>query len=131
MITWMDIAAWVLITVLFLTTVWAVIQAGRRYQEYEMVEVVIRPEDLEITSPEQGKLRIKVDSQLFRGVHYEILGHDEAGNKWLIHSTKKATVGEEIGLTFEPEAIHVMRFGETEDEFDKRLEAYGENGHVK
>ncbi|GIQ62175.1 spermidine/putrescine import ATP-binding protein PotA [Paenibacillus cisolokensis] len=97
----------------------------------EPVEVVIRPEDLEITSPEQGKLRIKVDSQLFRGVHYEILGHDEAGNKWLVHSTKKATVGEEIGLTFEPEAIHVMRFGETEDEFDKRLEAYGENGHVK
>jgi len=44
-ITWMDIAAWVLITVLFLTTVWAVIQAGQRYQEYEMIEVVVQPGD--------------------------------------------------------------------------------------
>ena len=44
-ITWTDIAAWVLITVVFLTTVWAVIQAGQRHQEYEMAEVVIRPGD--------------------------------------------------------------------------------------
>lgn len=44
-ITWTDIAAWVLITVVFLTTVWAVIQAGPRYQEYELIEVVVRPGD--------------------------------------------------------------------------------------
>lgn len=44
-ITWMDIAVLVLAMVLFLTTVWAVIQAGQRYQEYEMVEVVLRPGD--------------------------------------------------------------------------------------
>lgn len=88
------------------------------------MEVVIRPEDLEITSVEAGKLKVKVDSQLFRGVHYEICGYDEDGNEWLVHSTKKATVGIEIGLYFEPEAIHVMRLGETEEEFDKRLEAY-------
>ena len=41
----MDIAALVLVTVLFLTTVWAVIQAGQRHQEYEMIEVVVRPGD--------------------------------------------------------------------------------------
>ncbi|WP_044641186.1 ABC transporter ATP-binding protein [Risungbinella massiliensis] len=92
----------------------------------ETVEIVIRPEDLEITSPEQGKLQVTVDSQLFRGVHYEICCLDEAGNEWLVHSTKKAVVGDPIGLHFEPEAIHVMRLGETEEEFDKRLEAYGE-----
>lgn len=92
----------------------------------EVVEIVIRPEDLEITSLEQGKLNVRVDSQLFRGVHYEICGYDEAGNEWLVHSTRKATVGEHIGLTFDPEAIHVMRLGETEEEFDKRLEAYSE-----
>ncbi|WP_050613750.1 ABC transporter ATP-binding protein [Bacillus testis] len=92
----------------------------------EAVEIVIRPEDLEITSPEQGKLQVKVDTQLFRGVHYEISCYDKDGNEWLVHSTKKALVGEEIGLFFEPEAIHVMRPGETEEEFDARLEAYEE-----
>ena len=90
----------------------------------EVVDIVIRPEDLEVTKVEQGKIQVRVDSQLFRGVHYEICGYDEAGNEWLVHSTKKVVVGEYIGLHFEPEAIHVMRFGETEEEFDKRLEAY-------
>lgn len=90
----------------------------------EPVEIVIRPEDLEITSQDRGKLQVRVDSQLFRGVHYEISSYDQDGNEWLVHSTKKATVGDEIGLYFDPEAIHVMRFGETEEEFDKRLESY-------
>lgn len=97
----------------------------------EAIEIVIRPEDLEITKPEQGKLRVHVDSQLFRGVHYEISCNDQDGNEWLVHSTKKAIVGEEIGLYFDPEAIHVMRHGETEEEFDKRLEAYEEGSYEK
>lgn len=102
------------------------------FRENETVDVVIRPEDLEITSVERGKLVIKVDSQLFRGVHYEICGYDENGNEWIVHSTRKATVGDKIGLYFDPEAIHVMRIGETEEEFDKRLEAYDEvPGDVK
>lgn len=96
----------------------------------EPIEIVIRPEDLEITNREHGKLQVRVDSQLFRGVHYEICCYDEQGNEWLVHSTKKATVGDEIGLNFDPEAIHVMRFGETEEEFDKRLEAYEEVSHA-
>ncbi len=106
---------------------------GRRFECFdaglkpnEAVEIVIRPEDLEISTLEQGKLRVRVDSQLFRGVHYEISCYDESGHEWLVHSTRKATVGSEIGLYFDPEAIHVMRFGETEEEFDKRLEAYAE-----
>lgn len=93
----------------------------------EPIEIVIRPEDLEITTPERGKLQVRVDSQLFRGVHYEISSYDDMGNEWLVHSTKRATVGERIGLYFDPEAIHVMRFGETEEEFDKRLESYESN----
>ncbi|MBY0120339.1 ABC transporter ATP-binding protein [Bacillus sp. S/N-304-OC-R1] len=97
----------------------------------EAIEVVIRPEDLEITKPDLGKLRVKVDTQLFRGVHYEISCYDQDGNEWLVHSTKKANVGEEIGLYFDPEAIHVMRHGETEEEFDKRLEAYEEGSYEK
>lgn len=97
----------------------------------EAVEIVIRPEDLEITTPEKGKLQVEVDSQLFRGVHYEICCYDKNGNEWLVHSTKKANVGDEIGLYFESEAIHVMRFGETEEEFDKRLESYDEGSYAK
>lgn len=101
------------------------------FNQNEPVEIVIRPEDLEITTKEKGKLLVEVDSQLFRGVHYEICCYDKNGNEWLVHSTKKATVGDEIGLYFESEAIHVMRFGETEEEFDKRLESYDEGSHAK
>jgi spermidine/putrescine transport system ATP-binding protein len=98
----------------------------------EPIEIVIRPEDLEITSVAEGKLRVKVDTQLFRGVHYEISCYDDSGQEWLVHSTKKAELGSEIGLHFDPEAIHVMRFGETEEEFDRRLEAYEEvEQHVR
>jgi spermidine/putrescine transport system ATP-binding protein len=97
----------------------------------ESVEIVIRPEDLEITTSDRGKLQVRVDSQLFRGVHYEICCYDDLGNEWLVHSTKKATVGERIGLDFEAEAIHVMRFGETEEEFDKRLEGYNGADHAE
>ncbi|AZN43436.1 ABC transporter ATP-binding protein [Paenibacillus albus] len=93
-------------------------------QPNEPIDIVIRPEDLEITRPEDGKMQVRVETQLFRGVHFEIQCADEAGNKWLVHSTRKAEVGETIGLTFDPEAIHVMRFNETEEEFDRRLESY-------
>ncbi len=92
----------------------------------EAVEIVLRPEDLTITSVEKGKLKAKVDTQLFRGVHYEIICYDEDQNEWMVHSTKKAKEGSEIGLFFEPEDIHVMRFGESEEEFDARLESYEE-----
>lgn len=92
----------------------------------ERVEVVIRPEDLELTSVEKGKLVVRVDTQLFRGVHYEIIGYDEDGNEWMVHSTKKAEVGKQVGLSFAPSDIHVMRLNETEEEFDARLESYEE-----
>lgn len=99
------------------------------FNHHEPVEVVIRPEDLEITSQEQGLLHVRVETQLFRGVHYEICCYDENGNEWLVHSTKKVQVGDQIGLHFGPEAIHVMRLGESEEDFDKRLEAYEEGRH--
>ncbi len=96
------------------------------FNKGETVEVVIRPEDLEITTREKGKLKVQVDSQLFRGVHYEICCYDEYKNEWLVHSTKQAIVGDEIGLFFEPEAIHVMRLNESEEDFDKRIEEFTE-----
>ncbi|WP_314063951.1 ABC transporter ATP-binding protein [uncultured Vagococcus sp.] len=92
----------------------------------EPIEVMIRPEDMTLTTVEKGKLIMKVDSQLFRGVHYEIVGYDGEGNEWVVHSTRKAVEGTEVGLFFEPEDIHVMRFNESEEDFDARLESYEE-----
>lgn len=93
----------------------------------EPVEVVIRPEDLEITREGEGKLTVTVLSRLFRGVHYEAHCRDLQGNEWLVHTTKKINVGEKIGLDFDPEDIHVMRIGESEEEFDRRIEQYTED----
>ncbi len=90
----------------------------------EPVEVVIRPEDLRLTLPDEGKLIVKVQTQLFRGVHYEIIAVDDLGQEWMIHSTRRAIVGEVIGLDFESEDIHIMRLNETEEEFDARIEEY-------
>ena len=92
----------------------------------EPIEVVIRPEDIWFTLPNEGKFNVKVETQLFRGVHYEIVAYDEFNNEWLIHSTHKAIVGETVGLDFDPEAIHIMRLNESEEEFDARIEEYVE-----
>ncbi|MDO1605066.1 ABC transporter ATP-binding protein [Lactobacillus sp. YT155] len=92
----------------------------------ERVEVVIRPEDLDITTKDNGKLIVNVDSQSFRGDHFEIMAHDEDDNNWLIHSTNPAKESMGIGLFFEPEDIHVMRLNESEEDFDARLESYEE-----
>jgi spermidine/putrescine transport system ATP-binding protein len=92
----------------------------------EPIEVVIRPEDIWFTLPNEGKFNVKVDTQLFRGVHYEIVAYDEFNNEWLIHSTHNAIVGETVGLDFDPEAIHIMRLNESEEEFDARIEEYVE-----
>jgi spermidine/putrescine transport system ATP-binding protein len=97
----------------------------------ERVDIVIRPEDLEITTVEKGKLNVRVDTQLFRGVHYELSTYDQDDNEWLVHSLKKADVGAQIGLDFDPEAIHVMRLNESEEDFDKRLESYGDADDVQ
>ena len=97
----------------------------------EPVEVVIRPEDLRLTLPDEGKLIVKVQTQLFRGVHYEIIAVDELGQEWMIHSTRRAIVGEVIGLDFEAEDVHIMRLNETEEEFDARIEEYVEVEEVE
>lgn len=92
----------------------------------ERVEVVLRPEDLELTNLAHSKLQVKVEAQLFLGVYYEIDCFDEQGNEWLVHSTKKSVPGKQVGLDFAPENIHVMRLNESEEDFDARLESYEE-----
>ena len=93
----------------------------------EKVEVVIRPEDLDITKVDQGKLKATVDTQLFRGVDYQITAHDQRNHEWKINSIHKTRVGAQVGLTFDPEDIHVMRYNESEEDFDARLDSYEED----
>ncbi|MGX7014825.1 ABC transporter ATP-binding protein [Vagococcus silagei] len=93
----------------------------------EPVEIVIRPEDVNIVPKEQGNLQAVVETQLFRGVHYEIFCLDADGNEWMVHSTRPSEEGRHVGLQFEPGNIHVMRFGESEEDFDARLESYDED----
>ncbi|MFD1432236.1 ABC transporter ATP-binding protein [Lacticaseibacillus yichunensis] len=90
----------------------------------EPVEVVLRPEDLDITTVGEGKVTVDVDTQLFRGDYYEIVAYDDAKNEWLIHSVNPAKDGDRVDLTFDPEDIHVMRLNESEEDFDARLESY-------
>ncbi len=101
------------------------VDSGMRKKE--PVEIMIRPEDLNIVPIEKGKLIATVDTILFRGVHYEIFCVDKEGNEWTVHSTRRSKEGQEVGLHFEPEDIHVMRFGESEEDFDARLDSYDED----
>lgn len=80
---------------------------GRR----EPVDVVIRPEDIKVTPPEESRLRGTVTSVNFQGVHYEIIV-DVRGFKWMIQSIYGQEVGQEIGMSLTPDDIHVMKKSE-------------------
>lgn len=70
-------------------------------------DVVIRPEDIEITKPENAKLIGKVIDVTFFGVHYEM--KIDTGHLWKVHSTAMYSVGTTVGLYIPKDAIHVMR----------------------
>ncbi|MBR7071519.1 MAG: ABC transporter ATP-binding protein [Clostridia bacterium] len=77
----------------------------------EAVDVVVRPEDVDIVEPERGMLTGVVTSVAFLGVHYEIIV-DIGGFKWMIQTTDKTEVKERVGLYIEPDAIHIMKKSE-------------------
>lgn len=74
----------------------------------EAVDVVIRPEDIEITAPEAGMLRGMVESVVFKGVHYEMLVNT-GDFRYMIHSIVERQEGDPVGLHIIPEYIHIMR----------------------
>jgi spermidine/putrescine transport system ATP-binding protein len=78
------------------------------FEKDEPVDVVVRPEDVIITTPEEGKLKGKVTSVIFKGIHYQILV--QCGRYEIeIQSTSAPSVGETVGLTVSPDGIHVMK----------------------
>ncbi len=94
----------------------------------EPVDVVVRPEDVDVVPVEQGMLTGIVTSVTFKGVHYEIIV-DIGGFLWMIQSTDIQYEGSKIGLLIEPDAIHIMKkseysgtfgdFSSYSDEFDE------------
>lgn len=78
------------------------------FDKLEAVDVVIRPEDIEIVSVENSMWDGVVESVTFKGVHYEMIVHSN-GFDWMIHSTIMRAEGTHIGMNVTPENIHVMK----------------------
>ena len=78
------------------------------FEKNEPVDVVVRPEDVDVVAPADGMLKGKVTSVTFKGVHYEIIV-DIKGFKWMIQSTDYVEPDSTIGLYIEPDAIHIMK----------------------
>ena len=74
----------------------------------EPVDVVIRPEDVDIVPEGQGQLKGTVTSVTFKGMQYDIIV-DFYGFKWLIQTTDLSPVGSRIGIKIDPDGIHVMK----------------------
>lgn len=98
----------------------------------EPVDVVVRPEDVDVVPLERGMLKGKVTSVTFKGVHYEIIV-DISGFKWMIQTTDYVESDAEIGIYIEPDAIHIMKKSEYSDmfgdysSFSDELELLSEN----
>ena len=87
------------------------------FEKNQLVDVVVRPEDIKICKPNEGQLKGTVVSSVFKGVHYEItveIGKFEI----VIQSTSTAPVGSEIGMKIEPDGIHLMEVVYTVNRYD-------------
>ena len=80
------------------------------------VDVVIRPEDMELVSPEQGTLTGVCTHLIFKGVHYEMEVTTPDGFEWLVHSTAMCPVGQQVGIRVDPFNIQIMNKPASEDE---------------
>ena len=81
------------------------------FEQNEPVDVVIRPEDIDIVQPDQGHLVGTVTGVTFKGLNYDIIV-EFRGFKWLIQSTDYCSVGQTIGIRLNPEDIHIMHKSE-------------------
>lgn len=84
---------------------WECVDKG--FKENENIEVVLRPEDMQVVEPQDGKVSGKIVSKIFMGVHYEYLVETNI-RKYKVHTTKNIKMGSVIGLTIDPFDIQVM-----------------------
>ena len=80
------------------------------------VDVVIRPEDIDLLKPEEGTLQGIVTHLIFKGVHYEMEVTTPEGFEWLVHSTDMFPVGQQVGIHVDPFDIQIMNKPASEDE---------------
>ena len=80
----------------------------RGFDKDEPVDVVIRPEDVDIVPENEGQLKGTVTNVTFKGMQYDIIV-DFYGFKWLIQTTDLSPVGSRIGIKIDPDGIHVMK----------------------
>ena len=80
------------------------------------VDVVIRPEDIDLVEPEKGTLQGVVTHLIFKGVHYEMEVTTPDGFEWLVHSTDMFPVGKNVGIHVDPFDIQIMNKPASEDE---------------
>ncbi len=106
----------------FSNKIFACSDAGIR--KNERVEVVIRPEDINVVPIDEADIVVNIDNILYRGVFNELICFDSSDFKWKIHTTRIFEEDDDIGISFDAENIHVMRYNESEDDFDKRIEKY-------
>ncbi|MBE6548484.1 MAG: ABC transporter ATP-binding protein [Ruminococcaceae bacterium] len=81
------------------------------FERRELVDIVVRPEDVDVVAKDKGMLTGTVTSVTFKGDYYEIIV-DVGGFKWMLETSDFVGVDEVIGLDIEPEAIHVMKKSE-------------------
>ena len=86
------------------------------FEENEPVDVVIRPEDIDIVPVEQGQLVGTVTNVTFKGMQYDIIV-DFRGFKWLIQTTDHSPVGARIGVKIDPDGFHIMKKSEYSGQF--------------
>ncbi len=86
------------------------------FEKNQPVDIVVRPEDVDVVPVDKGMLTGCVTSVTFKGVHYEIIV-DVCGFKWMIQSTDYVAPGDTIGIYIEPDAIHVMEKSKFSDMF--------------
>lgn len=77
--------------------------------EVNPVDVVIRPEDIYVKEEDEKRINGTVTDIVFKGVHYEILVMSDTGYEWMIHDVDPVVIGQRVGLTFDPDDIHIMR----------------------
>lgn len=80
------------------------------------VDVVIRPEDIDLVAPSDGTLTGVCTHLIFKGVHYEMEVTTPGGFEWLVHSTDMCPVGKEVGIHVDPFDIQIMNKPASEDE---------------
>ena len=79
------------------------------------VDVVIRPEDIDLVKPDDGTLTGVVTHLIFKGVHYEMEVTTDGGFEWLVHSTDMFPVGQKVGIHVDPFDIQIMNKPASED----------------